>query len=138
MKLYSKQIHSLEELKREKHVLRYAKKHTDDWLNFKDMEKGKAKEDVEDAAGAGMFGTLLSAMGSKSLLSAVMAMAPPVLTLMSKHSSSGRKRTSPLERLAKDVMLGYVKWKAIQMAYRGVMLAVNANKKKDDKQRAHT
>jgi hypothetical protein len=135
MKLYSKQLHSLEELKREQHVLRYAKKHTDDWLNFKDLDKDK--EDAEDAAGAGMLGTLLSAVGSKSMFSAALAMAPPILTLMSKKSSSGRKRNNPLEKLAKEVILGYVKWKAIQMAYRGVMLVVKSNKSNEHKEKEH-
>ncbi|HRO42646.1 MAG TPA: hypothetical protein PL009_07410 [Flavipsychrobacter sp.] len=131
MKLYSRQLHSLEELKREKHVLKYAKKHTDDWLSFKDMDNGKAN--AEDAAGAGLLGSLLSAVGSKSILSAVLAMAPPILTLMSKNSSSGRKRTNPLERLAKDVVVGYIKWKVLQFAYRSVIGVAKSNKEKNTK-----
>jgi len=131
MKLYTRQLHSLEELRREKHVLKYAKKHTDDWLNLKDLDKEKA--DTEDAAGGGLLGTLLSAAGSKSMFSAVLAMAPPILTLLSKNSSSGRKRTNPLEKLAKEVVFGYLKWKAIQLAYRGLMAVVGSDKTKEQK-----
>jgi hypothetical protein len=129
MKLYTKKLNSLEELKREKHVLKYAAKHTDDVFDF---NKAKAKDDdTEDALGAGMLGTVISAFGSKSIFNTVLAIAPPVLSMMSKRSSSSRKKKSPLESLAKEVIMGYIKFKALQMAYRGVMLAVKSKKKED-------
>jgi len=130
MKLYSRKLNSLEELKREKHVLKYAAKHTDDVFDF-----GKAKtkdgDDTEEALGAGMLGTVISAFGSKSLFNTILAVAPPILSMVSKRSSSSRKKKSPLESLAKELILGYVKWKAVQMAYRGVMLIFKSNKKED-------
>jgi hypothetical protein len=132
MRLYSKKLHSLEELKREKHVLKYAAKHSDDTLNFNDLGKHTS---TDDAAGAGMLGTLISAFGSKSMFNTVLAMAPPLLALVSKRS--GRKKKNPLESLAKEVIFGYVKWKAVQMAYRGVMLFVKSNKKDDKKAKEH-
>ena len=131
MKLYNKKLHSLEELRREKHVMRYAARHTDEMLSFKDLGKDTS---TDKAAGAGILGTMISAFGSKSLFNSVLAMAPPLLALISKRS--GRKKKNPIESLAKEVFLGYVKWKAIQMAYRGIMLAVGANKK-DKKDQDH-
>src|SRR5690349_21676876 len=104
MKLYNKQLHSLEELKREKHVLKYAAKHTDDWLSFKDMEK--EKDSSSDFAGAGILGTLISALGSKSMFSTLLAVAPPILTLFAKKSPGGPKKKNPLESLAKEVIFG--------------------------------
>lgn len=133
MKLYSKQLNSLEELRREKHVLQYAKKHTDEWLSFSDLDKNK--EHAEDAAGAGILGTLLSAAGSKSLFSTVLALAPPILTLLSKNTATGKKKSNPLEKLAKEVAIGYIKWKAIQMAYRGLKMLMKSDKK--DKEKEH-
>jgi hypothetical protein len=130
MKLYGKKLHSLEELKREKHVLRYAAKHSDDMLSFKDLGKNTS---TDDAAGAGMLGTMISAFGSKSILNTILAMAPPLVALVSKRSS--RKKKNPLESLAKEIILGYVKWKAVQMAYRGVMLVVKSNKKEGKKEK---
>lgn len=130
MKLYPKQLNSLEELRREKHVLRYAKKHTDDWLSFKDLDKGK--QQGGQAAGAGLMEILLSVAGSKSMFSAVLAVAPTVFSLLSKTSSSGRKRNSPLERLAKDVVLGYAKWKLIHFAYSRIMSLISSKKNQKD------
>ena len=132
MRLYSKKLHSLEELKREKHVLRYAAKHSDDVLNLSDLGKSTS---TDDAAGAGMLGTRISAFGSKSLFNTVLAMAPPLLALVSK--GSGRKKKNPLESIAKEVIFGYVKWKAVQMAYRGVMLLVKSRKEEDKKEKEH-
>ena len=126
MKLYAKKLHSLEELKREKHVLRYAAKHSDDLLSFKDLGKNTS---TDEAAGAGMLGTLISAFGSKSLFNSVLAMAPPLLALISKRSS--RRKKNPIESLAKEVLFGYVKWKALQMAYRGITMAFRSDKKDD-------
>lgn len=135
MKLYPKQLNSLEELRREKHVLRYAKKHTDDWLNFKDLDKGK--QQGGQATGAGLVDVLLSAAGSKSMFSAVLAVAPTVFSLLSKTSLSGRKLTKPLERLAKDVLVGYVKWKLIHFAYSGLMSLVSSKKDQKDTKKEH-
>lgn len=126
MKLYSKQLNNLEALKREKHVMKYALKHSDDWLNIKAM-MGKS-DSTDTAAGAGLFGTLISAFGSKSLFNTIIAIAPPVLTLISKNSSFFKKRKNPLESIAKEVIGGYIKWKAVQLAYRGIMSLVKSNK----------
>ncbi len=132
MKLYSKQLKSIEDLRREKHVMRYAVKHSDEMLSFKEL--GGADHSTSDAAGAGLAGTLISAVGSKSLTNTLLAIAPPILTMLSKRSGR-RQRKNPLESLAKEVFLGYVKWKAIQMVYRGVMLAVKSKKDEDKKER---
>ena len=126
MKFYGKKLHSLEELKREKHVLKYAAKHSDDVLSFKDLGKSSS---TDAAAGAGMLGSLISAFGSKTLTNSLLAMAPPLLALVAKRTST--KKKNPLESLAKEVFFGYVKWKAVQMAYRGVMMVVRSKKKED-------
>jgi len=129
MKLYHKQLHSLEELKREKHVMKYAVKHTDGWLSFKEMSK---EARPKDAAALGMLGSVISAVGSKSLFSSALTIVPAILNLMPKKEA--RKKKGVLESLAKEVVLGYLKWKAIQMSYRGVMMLVNATKDKKEKE----
>ncbi len=124
MKLYSKQLKSLEDLKREKHVMRYAAKHSNEMISFKEL--GLENDSTTDAAGAGLAGTLISALGSKSLFNSLLAIAPPLLTMMGK--SSKKKKSNPLASLAKEVILGYIKWKAIEMAYRGVKKMAGKNK----------
>jgi hypothetical protein len=132
MKLYTRQLKSLEALKREKHVMKYAVKHSDDVLSFKEL--GGQEESTENAAGAGLAGSLISAFGSRSLFNTIIAIAPPILTLMTTGSSSRKKRSNPLQSLAKELVTGYLKWKAIQMAYRGVKMVVS---KKDKKEKEH-
>lgn len=135
MKLYRKQLHSLEELRREKHVLKYAMKHTDDWLSFKEMDKGDSGEG--SIAGAGLLGTIISALGSKSTLSMVMAIAPPILAMFSKRSSGDRKKKNPVESLAKDLIIGYIKWKAISLGYKAVRNVTKGSKEKHHKEKEH-
>jgi hypothetical protein len=129
MKLYPKQLHSLEELKREKHVMKYAVKHTDDWLSFKEMSKGARPK---DAATLGVLGSVISAVSSKSIFSTALTVIPAILNMMPRREA--KKKKGILESLAKEVILGYVKWKAIQMSYRAVMMLVNATKDKKEKE----
>ena len=123
MKLYRKQLHSLEELKREQHVMKYAVKHTDDWLSLKEMSKGTRPK---DAAALGMLGSVISAVSSRSLFSSALTIVPAILNLLPRKEA--KKKKGVLESLAKEVLLGYLKWKAIQMSYRAVMMLVNATK----------
>ncbi|HTM64964.1 MAG TPA: hypothetical protein VL093_01470 [Flavipsychrobacter sp.] len=129
MKLYRKQLHSLEELKREKHVMKYAVKHTDDWLSFKEMSKGARPK---DAATLGMLGSVISAVSSKSIFSTALTVVPAILNMMPRREA--KKKKGILESLAKEVILGYVKWKAIQMSYRAIMMLINATKDKKEKE----
>ena len=84
MKLYRKQLHSLEELKREKHVMKYAVKHTDDWLSFKEMSKGARPK---DAATLGMLGSVISAVSSKSIFSTALTVVPAILNMMPRREA---------------------------------------------------
>jgi hypothetical protein len=130
MKLYSKRLNNLEELKREKHVLKYALKQSksEDWLNLDSILKtNKDEKNTESAAEAGILGSIISGLGSKSLFNTVLAMAPPLITMMSK-SGSKKKKSSFIERAAKDVILGYIKWKAIELGYKGVTSFMNSKK----------
>ena len=133
MKLYSRQLNSLEELRREKHVLRYAIRHTDDWLSLKELDRKET--DTGEAAGAGMLGTLISALASRSLFSTVLAIAPPLITLLSRRSSSHSKKKNPLEALARDVLFGYLKWKAIHFAYRTLSGMLGSDKDSPKKEK---
>jgi hypothetical protein len=124
MKLYPKKLHSLEELKREKHVLKYAKKHTDkeEWLSLDDI-KPKGSERLLDA---GLIGSVLSALGSKSIFSAVIAVAPPLLGILAKRS--GKKNI--VERAVRDLAGGYLKWKAVQYSFNTLRNIISASKEK--------
>lgn len=131
MKLYGKQLNSLEELRREKHVMRYAAKHSDEMLSFRELTGGD--DSTENAAGAGLVGSLISAFGSKSLFNAIIAVAPPILTLLTTGSAGKKKRNNPLQSLAKEVLAGYLKWKAIHLAYKAAKGMFGSDKDKKEK-----
>lgn len=148
MKFYGKKLSSLEELRREREVLLYAKKHTasESLLDIKELtggssSSGKGSLGLFDGFGpgastasAGLLGTLLSAFSSKSKMGIITALAPPLITLIGKRfGGTQRARKNPLERVVKEVALGYIKWKAIQMVYRWVSMAIKSNKSKNAK-----
>ncbi len=136
MKLYRKRLHSLEELKRERQVLKYKKKHTgsEDWFNLKDLTGGKSgkEDDHPGILNASMMSTILSALGSKSVVGTALSLAPTLVNLVSKRS--GKKNV--IEKMAMDVVGGYVKWKLVQMGYRGIKLFAKARKNKRSKEAA--
>jgi len=130
MKLYPRKLHSVEELKREKHVLKYAIKHTENesWFDF---DNGKAGE-KEGLVDSGMIGSVLSAVTSKSLFGTIMAVAPPVFKLITKRS----RKKNIAETLARDIAGAYIKWKAIQLSIRTAKkILTSARDKKQGNQR---
>lgn len=126
MKLYPKPLHSLEELKREKHVLQYVVKHTGQSLSFKDLEENKSRSNTGSAL---LLSGLASALGSKSLLSAAVSAAPAAINYFSKKRAAPPPKKSPVEALAKEILFGYLKWKAIYLTYKGIMHLVGSGKK---------
>ncbi len=140
MKFYNKKLKSLEDLKREKNVLQYAKKHTaqDSPLDFRFLTaRGNATATVAGVAGkpyVSWLPAIVSAATSGSIMKAVIALAPPLLKMMGRKTGVsgkvGRSIKGSLKGVLIEVALGYVKWKALQMAYRGVMLFVKSKKSK--------
>jgi hypothetical protein len=79
-----------------------------------------------------VLGSVISAVSSKSIFSTALTVIPAILNMMPRREA--KKKKGILESLAKEVILGYVKWKAIQMSYRAVMMLVNATKDKKEKE----
>ncbi len=131
MKLYNRQLKNLEDLRREKHMLQYAVRHTGDWLSFRELERAAKKPNGGQTTGAGLIATILSVAGSKSILHTIITLAPSLFTLIKKRSSGGRKRPNPLGKLATEVIGGYMKWKAIELLYKGIRTMKNSGKTKD-------
>lgn len=127
MRLYPKKLHSLEELKREKQVLKYAKKHThaDGLLDIK----------ANTPPGADKQSDILSMLGdlatSKSFSDIALTVGLPMLKL------AGRKvEKSFLKTFLGEVIGGYMKWKLLQMGMRGVRLFIRMQKSKHEKEKA--
>jgi hypothetical protein len=130
MKLYPKKLNSLEELKREKQVLKYAKKHTTS-NGFLPFEKIKGEGSMT-AAEPNAFNQsdVLSIFGdlatSKSLTSAALSLGLPLLKLAGRKAEKGVFRT-----VGGEIIGGYLKWKVIQFAFKRIKGMMSSKKKKE-------
>lgn len=132
MKLYRKQLNSLDELQREKIKLRYQRMHLDKL--HEDIEEGRK----ETAGTPGLMGTLLElAMSSGGLDTAIQVGSQ----LMGRFRQKRRKRKleaqfgvhipkqkSTTRKIAEDVLISYVVGKAVRMSIG--LLRQNLKKKK--------
>ncbi|MFN4248421.1 MAG: hypothetical protein ACK4EY_11890 [Flavipsychrobacter sp.] len=121
MKLYNKQLNSLEELKLEKQKLRaeMRKADADGFFSVDDIIPGrsanKEASEEQESGGldiAGIAGSLLSAIGNKDML---LSVGMPLLKLAGNQLEKGL-----VKKILKEVGFGYAKWKAIELAYKGV------------------
>ncbi|RYD58745.1 MAG: hypothetical protein EOP56_03930 [Sphingobacteriales bacterium] len=126
MKIYPKKLNSLEELKREKQVLLYAKKHTASQDLFSTDEIiQKAKQPAVDKTTDFMAiaGDLLT---SSSTTNVAMTLGLPLIKMLGLKAGKG-----VFKGLFKEVFVGYMKWKLIHF---GITTAVSMVKsKKEDK-----
>ena len=120
MKLYTKKLNSLEELKREKQVMKYAKKHTTS-QGFFPLEKVTADNKRKTAEDEAPFNQsdILSILGdlmtSKSTASVLLSLGLPLIKLVGRKAEKNVFRTVGFEILG-----GYLKWKAIQFVFKRI------------------
>ncbi len=124
MKLYNKKLSGLEQLHREKVLLRYRRRQT----NVRDLnpltEVRKSK--VTPAAQEGLLGFAMQMAGANSNIEMAMAVGKPLLKLL---RGRGRRkaalkvvddapRPSRIKKLVKGVVITFVIGKAVQMSLR--------------------
>ena len=127
MKLYNKKLSSLEQLHREKVLLRYRRRQS----NIADLnpltELGKSK--VTPAAQEGLLGTAMELLGSGSKLQMAMAIGKPLIKLLGKSRGKRKAalrvvdeapRGSRVKQFAKGVLITFLIGKAVQMSIRYV------------------
>lgn len=122
MALYPKKLNSLEELRREKYALKFAQKQADDNEFFSVESK-----DAGGVANASIVGTALSLLTSRSLLNTIITVAPSLINL----TGSKKAKNTFIQRFAKEIIGGYVKWKMVQMGLRGIKMFVRSRKGKN-------
>ena len=122
MALYPKKLNSLEELRREKYALKFAQKQAND----KDFFSVESK-DAGGVANASIVGTALSLLTSPSLLNTVITVAPSLINL----TGSKKAKNTFIQRLAKEIIGGYLKWKVVQMGLRGINIFLKSRKRKE-------
>jgi hypothetical protein len=125
MKLYNKKLNSLEQLQREKVLLRYRRRQS----KVEDLnpltEMGKTK--VTPAAQDGLMGFALNLMGSGSKLETAMTIGKPLLKLLKSRSRKKVQRAyyaeekpvgSKIKKIVQGIVITFVIGKAVQMSVR--------------------
>lgn len=107
MKLYKKQLNSLDELKRERHRLLYTKKQQDREPMFS-MDADSKDKGAGGGDDDGIIGLLLSLAGSKSLADAALRAGTPLLKLAARKFPA-----KLLLRGLREVGGSYLKWKLV-------------------------
>ncbi|MCD6064082.1 MAG: hypothetical protein K0R82_1993 [Flavipsychrobacter sp.] len=128
MKLYPKKLNSLEELKREKQVLKYARKHSkpDGLMDIK-IPSPTPKEDKQSDY-LSFFGDLLTSRNTGDML---MTFGLPLLKLVGRKTEKSLLRT-----VVGEVFGGYLKFKMLQLGVRGVKLFLHKQKAKKEEHKA--
>jgi len=127
MKLYNKKLSGLEQLHREKVLLRYRRRQT----NVGDLnpltEVGKTK--VTPAAQEGLLGFAMQMAGANSKVEMAMALGKPLLKMIRKRGRSKKaqlrayeEETKPsrVKNLVKGLVITFIIGKAVQMSLRYV------------------
>ena len=126
MKLYPKKLNSLEELKREKQVLKYARKHSKaEGLDINIPKPTRSEEKQSDFLS--FAGDLLTSRSTGDML---MTVGLPLIKLIGRKTEK-----SFLKTFVGEVFGGYVKWKILQLGVKGVRRYVKMQKvKKEEEQ----
>jgi hypothetical protein len=120
MKLYNKQLNSIEELRREKQKLKADLQSAytqglfslDDLLPGNSTSNSKADNNAEGVDIAGIATSLLSSLGGKNTL---LSVGLPLLKVAGNQLEKG-----VVKKILKEVGLGYIKWKAIELSVKGI------------------
>jgi hypothetical protein len=126
MKIYPKKLNSLEELKREKQVLLYAKKHTGSLDFFPKSTVATAQEPVVDKTTDAMAiaGDLLTSSSASNI---ALTLGLPLIKMLGLKAGKG-----VFKGLFKEVFLGYMKWKLVHFGFTTVMDMVRSQKENKD------
>ncbi len=140
MGLYHKHLKGVDDLKREKLALLKEKEELAsepffslDGILGKDKKEPKAQEDAsEDGDGSGF--------GIEDILN-LLPVLSPALTLVGsiagkvfskgKGEKGGKKGQGFIPKVAKELIWGYVKWKAIELAIKGVRHMIQKKENKE-------
>jgi hypothetical protein len=128
MKLYPRQLNNLDELKREKEALKANIKRIEDegFFSIEDILPAKM---LDGAEGDSMMSKLTDLVSSGSVKEVLTSIAGPALSLL----GTGIEKRA-LKKVAKEFLGSYVKWKAIELGYKGIKMWLDSRKKeKDDK-----
>lgn len=136
MKLYRKQLNSLEELRYEKRMLKRAVKNSEKEGFFSTGASDKKTEPEADDM-PGILSVVGDLLGSSSIGGMALSVGLPILKQVAGKKilkSSG----GILKTVVKEVGFSYVKWKAVELGIKGVRHLIKKNKEQKLHKKART
>ncbi len=135
MKFYPKKLRNIEKLKKERKRLLMERKALEE-DGFFSMAALTGKDDHEGKVKGG--GGLLDMIQPENpLVQGIMELLKAKLLQRFNNSNNGNEG-SPLKAkvvsAAKDVAFGYIKWKAIELSYKGLKYLINKRKSKNQEE----
>jgi hypothetical protein len=133
MKLYPKQLNSIEALERERRRLKREIASTDPTDFFsrgagggKKQKKEKAHKSAEpEGDGNSFFITIIDLLTSKGVADGALSIIDPLMTLLGRKAGK-----SIIKPLAKELLGGYVKWKIIEISYKTALRFIRSKQHK--------
>ncbi|HTN45561.1 MAG TPA: hypothetical protein VL098_04385 [Flavipsychrobacter sp.] len=134
MKIYSKKLTTIGELKREKLSLK-KKLHSDK------QQAASAKDEEKEGENQNFLAGLLSGVTSGSIINTAINVAPTLIDVLKSgklfpggkkmqqvaHAARPVAKPSIVTMVAKEFIGGYVKWKALELAYKGIRIALKSD-----------
>ncbi len=138
MKLYPKKLKSIEELELEKRRLKaeLASIEKDDLFSVDDL-MGDAADTITNRFSKSAIGKIMPDV-SGSLLSVLTGAVSDFAAGSKKKGLKGieKKISSVIGGAAKEFVGGYLKWKAIELSYKGIKMVISRQKKKKAEKKA--
>ncbi len=137
MRLYPKKLRGIEDLERErKLLLKESRRMDDEGVLSMDGVLGKKKKDGEEKEGGGSLIDLLPV--SNPVVNLLVKfiqrkLAQKANAPKQQFASAGEatvKRKHPLKAFAIEFIGGYLKWKAIELSYKGIRVLIKRHKEK--------
>ena len=133
MRLYPKKIRSIEDLEQEKkRLLKQARQlHKEDILSFKKQEEKPGKSEK-----SGSLLDLIQGGDGNPIVSLLLGLIRKKLLSNDSGKKAAKKNIEAAEAEKKSILLpiakefigGYLKWKAIELSYKGIKKLVNKRK----------
>lgn len=130
MSLYPKKLNGLKDLQREKQQLKIARKEITLQNIFLD-ELGEIKNAIPSNGVGGILKLALSVLGSELGLDLILNALPSLSKL-----SFVQKIKKGAGKAAGNILSGFAKWEAIELAVRGIGLLIRMQKRKKEETKA--
>jgi hypothetical protein len=144
MQLYPKRLRNIDDLERERKLVLKQKQRLEKEDLFSSGEssgkKGSKTRDKEEVGGGALSSLIgLLPIGNNPLVGIVVGFAEQYFAGRSERRSKkafsqpndeGKKHKNVLGSLAVEFIGGYLKWKAIELSYKGIKLIIKKNKEK--------